>query len=139
MSEYRVIELEVTSTTLLREAIQEVCTWMGIGFAEHEQAQSLVGYHGERRNEKAKFIIDRRHITSASNDLGWVRDPESGKYRLIISEYDQRQTKARQIALEVKKAYVLKEGAQRATALGYTATPVKDVAGKTVEIKLRRY
>ncbi len=95
MSEYRIISLEFTNTALLRESIAEVCAWMNIGFVEHEQAQRLVGYHGERRQEKANFIIDRRHITSASNDLGWCRDSDTGKYHLIISEYDQQPAQRR--------------------------------------------
>lgn len=54
----------------------------------HEQPQSLYGYGGDRRAEKANVII-RRHNTGigASNDVGFLRQPD-GTYQPIVSEYD---------------------------------------------------
>jgi hypothetical protein len=54
----------------------------------HEEPQHLYGFHGDRRAQTAHIIIRRKHIDSASNDIGFVRN-EDGTYQAIISEFDQ--------------------------------------------------
>ena len=139
MSKYKTLELPITDTDILREALEEVGGFMDFQFWYHEEAQPLVGYQGRERQEKANFVIPRCHIGQYSNDVGWCRNPATGQYGLIISEYDQRNGRATDIAREVKKAYVIKDAAHKAVALGYTATPIKDDVGRTVKITLRRY
>ena len=53
----------------------------------HDEAQNLVGYHGDTRAEKANVIVRRKFVGSAANDIGFVKT-EDGKYAPIISEYD---------------------------------------------------
>lgn len=53
----------------------------------HEQAVSLVGYHGDTRPEKANVIVRRNHIGPAANDLGFVKEAD-GTYSAIVSDYD---------------------------------------------------
>ncbi len=53
-----------------------------------QQAQSLEGYQGDKRNQKAEIIIPRRQVGGASNDIGFKRT-ESGKFTAVISEYDR--------------------------------------------------
>ena len=53
----------------------------------HDTPQNLYGYQGDKRSVKAEIIVRRHNISSASNDLGFVKGPD-GKYRMIVSEYD---------------------------------------------------
>jgi hypothetical protein len=61
-----------------------------LGYTEVEQGEALplYGYQGDKRTEYAEIVVRRRHIGSASNDLGFRRTAEG--YTPIISEYDQR-------------------------------------------------
>jgi ABC-type sugar transport system ATPase subunit len=61
---------------------------MGFTDVEEGEALGLCGYQGDRRTETAELIVCRRHIGSASNDLGFRRT--EGGYVPVISEYDQR-------------------------------------------------
>jgi len=53
-------------------------------------AQALVGYEGDKREQKAHVIIRRQHVGAASNDIGFERMP-NGQFVSHISEYDQHQ------------------------------------------------
>lgn len=55
----------------------------------HKEPQTLYGYQGDARPERAELIVRRKHIGSASNDIGFARQ-EDGTYEAIISEYDRR-------------------------------------------------
>ena len=54
----------------------------------HKTPQSLFGYLGDIRAERAEIIVRRINISSVSNDLGFQLTPD-GTYQAIISEYDQ--------------------------------------------------
>lgn len=54
----------------------------------HETPTNLVGYHGDVRQQKANIIIRRKHIGSASNDIGFLYNEETNAYDAIISDYD---------------------------------------------------
>ena len=62
----------------------------GMGYAPEVCAEgnSLFGYMGDERPERAHIVIPRRQLDSASNDIGFRRD-ENGVYQAIISEYDR--------------------------------------------------
>ena len=53
----------------------------------HEEATNLIGYHGDKRTDKAEIIIRREYISSASNDIGF-KLAQDGTYQAIISDYD---------------------------------------------------
>jgi hypothetical protein len=85
MSHYSKIDTEICDVEALKRALKEV----GYAYVEtHSDAQHLFGYQGDRRREKANIIIRRKHISQASNDIGFVKT-EKGTYRAIVSEYDQ--------------------------------------------------
>ena len=42
----------------------------------HEEAVNLIGYHGDTRPEKANVIVRRKHIGTAANDLGFVKEAD---------------------------------------------------------------
>ena len=52
----------------------------------HEDAQSLVGYHGDTRAQKANVIVRRKFVGQAANDIGW--ELQNGSYVQHISQYD---------------------------------------------------
>ena len=52
----------------------------------YSEAQSLIGYKGDKREQKAHVILRRKHVGSASNDIGFERI--NGVYIAHISEYD---------------------------------------------------
>lgn len=64
----------------------------------HEDGAALFGYQGDNRLQKpvsspdyapaCHLIIRRKHIGSASNDIGYRR-LENGKYAAYISDYDK--------------------------------------------------
>src|SRR5688500_3905021 len=77
-------EIVLKDRRLLLAALAE------LGYAEVEEGEALplYGYRGDRRPETAEIVVRRRHLGSASNDLGFARS-EAG-YTPIVSEYDQR-------------------------------------------------
>jgi hypothetical protein len=53
----------------------------------HANAVPLVGYQDDRREQTANVIIRRKHVGSASNDMGFL-DSATG-YQALISDYDR--------------------------------------------------
>jgi len=85
MSHYSKIDTQICDVEALKRALKEV------GYAHietHSDPQHLFGYQGDRRPEKANIIIRRKHISQASNDIGFVKT-DKGTYKAIVSEYDQ--------------------------------------------------
>jgi hypothetical protein len=76
---------------------------LGYTDAEEGEALGLYGYQGDRRTETAELIVRRRHIGSASNDLGFRRT--EGGYVPVISEYDQRTLLAGRFLPRLRTAY----------------------------------
>jgi hypothetical protein len=72
----------------------------------HEEAVNLIGYHGDTRPEKANVIVRRKHIGTAANDLGFVKEAD-GTYSAIVSDYDSRKHGAVWMT-GLKKAYTEK-------------------------------
>ena len=84
ISEYIVCETQITNANALKEALTE----SGYVFEEHKTAQTLYGYLGDKRTQKAHVIVRREHVGSAANDVGFLRH-SNGTYEMIISEYDR--------------------------------------------------
>ena len=84
MSKYNRQKSQYNDAQCLVAALNE----MGYSEVEvHEQAVSLVGYHGDTRPEKANIIVRRKHVGLAANDLGFVRESD-GTLSCIVSDYD---------------------------------------------------
>jgi len=84
MSKYVEMSTALTDERYLVEALRE----LGYKPEVCREGKALVGYMGDERAERAQIIIRRRHLDSASNDIGFARDG-SGVYGAIISEYDR--------------------------------------------------
>jgi hypothetical protein len=80
-----------------------------MGYADveiHDDAVNLIGYHADTRPEKANVIVRRKHIGTAANDLGFVKEAD-GTYSAIVSDYDSRKHGAVWMT-GLKKAYTEK-------------------------------
>ena len=89
------------------------------GYAEvevHDEAVNLIGYHGDTRPEKANVIVRRKHIVTAANDLGFVRESD-GTFSCIVSDYDSHKHGAAWMT-ELKKAYTEKRLIKHAASKG---------------------
>lgn len=87
MSAYKTIECDIVDKDKLIEALN----LLNLNPEVHEVEESLFGYMGDQRKEKAHIIIKRKNInqyTGASNDIGFFFNGE--KYNIIISEYDKK-------------------------------------------------
>lgn len=86
MSHFTTIKTQLRDTAALVQALADV------GFPEvevHETPQHLYGFEGDVRSQTAEVIIRRQHISGASNDIGFQRQPD-GTFQAIISDYDRR-------------------------------------------------
>ena len=88
MSMYCSIKTKFKDEASLVAALMETGEWTREQIEVHSEAQNLFGYHGDKRKDTAHVIIRRKHVGSASNDIGF-RKTESGEFEAIISKYDR--------------------------------------------------
>ena len=76
-----------------------------LGYADVEEGEALAlyGYQGDRRAETADIVVRRRHVGSASNDVGFVRTPRG--YVPIVSEFDAQTLHGGQFLVRLRTAY----------------------------------
>jgi hypothetical protein len=85
MSHFTRVRTTLRDPELLLKALAAV----GFNTVEaHDSPQTLYGYRGDARPERAEVIIRRRHIGRLSNDIGFRRRTD-GSFEAIISEYDR--------------------------------------------------
>ena len=106
-----------------------------LGYTEVEEGEALplYGYQGDRRPETAEIVVRRRHLGSASNDLGFART--AAGYVPIVSEYDQRVLHGGQLLVKLRTAYserVVEEVRRR-----LHGTARRSVEGDVVRITVR--
>jgi hypothetical protein len=103
-----------------------------MGYTEVENhignPQQLVGYHGDLRAQRADLIIRRKHIGSASNDIGFVKSAD-GTYAAIISDYDSGRHNAQWTA-KLRNAYADKGIMRQAKRAGLKFIDKKMVKNK---------
>jgi len=125
MSEYHEIKTEYRDKDELIAALNEV----GYKVVEdHEIAQSLYGYHGDRRKDTANIIVRRQYVGSAANDLGFIKKAD-GTYGAIVSVYDQGKHNKTWFD-GLKKVYSEKVGRKTAEGLGFQYLGEAVVNGK---------
>ncbi|HEY7063774.1 MAG TPA: DUF1257 domain-containing protein [Chloroflexota bacterium] len=86
-----------------RRLLLGALTDLGYSDVEEGEALPLYGYQGDRRPETAQVVVRRRHLGSASNDVGFTRTPAG--YVPIVSEYDQRTLHGGRFLVELRTAY----------------------------------
>lgn len=122
-------ELVFKDRRLLLAALAE----LGYPEVEEGDALSLYGYQGDRRQETAAIVVRRRHLGSASNDLGFTRTPQG--FVPIISEYDQRTLLGGQFLVRLRTAYSEQVVAEVTRRLHGTAR--RTLEGSLVKIRVR--
>ena len=116
MSEYHVVKTQYKQEDCLLKSLQE----LGYKVDVHQSPQSLRGYRGDLRQQKAHLIIKKEHIGSASNDVGFFRNAD-GQYQMIISAYDKGVKKCQPLLKSLSAIYnkhvVLKTAALKGCSL----------------------
>lgn len=113
-----------------RDCLVEALHEMGYADVEiHDDAVNLIGYHADTRPEKANVIVRRKHIGTAANDLGFVKEAD-GTYSAIVSDYDSRKHGAVWMT-GLKKAYTEKRLIKHAAKNGLKYLGKKVVQGRT--------
>ncbi|MFI0479475.1 DUF1257 domain-containing protein [Actinomadura sp. 9N215] len=126
--------------TTLRDADLLAKALAAVGFTAvetHDDPQTLYGYQGDARPERAEVIVRRRHIGRASNDIGFRRQ-SNGSFEAIISDYDRHRYDHAWLA-KVGRAYGHAAALRYAEDNGYEID--SDVVGEDGErrLVLRRY
>ena len=125
MSAYHTQKTQYKDRDCLVEALAE----MGYATVEvHDEAQNLVGYHGDTRSQKANVIVRRQYVGNAANDLGFVKQAD-GTYSAIVSAYDSGKHNA-QWMTKLKVAYTEKVDMKTAKNRGFKFLGKKIVNGK---------
>lgn len=83
----------------------------------HPDGDSLYGYHGDRRAQKAHVIIRRRNVRSSANDVGF--ELVNGRYSARISDFDRGQGTNDAWLGKLAQSYSKSLVHKKAKALGY--------------------
>lgn len=89
MSQFATIRTRIKDKAILLKCLKD----LGYPYEEGNNL-SLYGYMGDTRSETADIVIRRKHIGSASNDIGFKK--VGSYYNLIISNFDQNASKGKQ-------------------------------------------
>ena len=110
---------------------------MGYPCESHNEAQTLYGVGGHARSQKAHIIVRRADVGSAANDVGFLKC-SNGKYSLIISEFDRRQTKqGTAFTKTINQLYGKYKVMKQVKRMGYSVTSVKTDTNGKLKIKVR--
>ena len=126
MSRYNTVVTEFKDEECLVQALHDV------GYADvevHAMPTNLYGYHDDARPERAHIIVRRKHIGSAANDLGFLRNVD-GSYSQIVSDFDQGKHDAKWNA-KLKAAYGERGAMKVARKKGFHFLGKTVVNGKT--------
>jgi hypothetical protein len=133
MSHYTRIRTRLQDAALLAAALKEV----GYSAAEvHDEPQPLYGYRGDVRPESAEVIVRRKHVGSASNDIGFARQAD-GCFEAVISDYDRHRHDERWLAL-LTQAYGHAAALQYARDHSYDVLTDQSDRDGTRRLTLRR-
>jgi hypothetical protein len=135
MSHYSEVQIELIDEGCLVAALSR------LGFKGkmevYREAQSLNGYQGDARAQKAHIIIRRQHVGPAANDLGFERQPD-GKYRVWVSDYDRKYNKYDDAWMgRLKQAYGVEKARAEAKKKGYLVSEQKLDDGR-IRLVMRR-
>ncbi|MGH3242900.1 MAG: DUF1257 domain-containing protein [Spirillospora sp.] len=134
MSHFTRVRTTLRDSDLLAKALAEV----GFTTVEtHAAPQTLYGYQGDARPERAEVIVRRRHVGRMSNDIGFRRGSD-GSFEAIISEFDRNRYDGGWLT-KVSRAYGHAAALRYAEDNGYEID--SDVVGEDGErrLVLRRY
>lgn len=128
MSHYSEVQIEFRDRAALIAALER------LGFKGkveiHQEAKSLYGYQGDRREQQGHIIIRRQHVGQAANDIGFQRQSD-GAYRAWISDFDRKENGYNEAWLgRLKQAYGVEKAKVEAKKKGYRVTEQKQDDGR---------
>jgi hypothetical protein len=113
----------------------------------HEEGAALFGYQGDNRANQGKnsanyappchIIIRRKHVGSASNDVGYRRT-EDGSYVAYISDFDKGGNFNKAKQTKVLQEYTAKVSEKQMKSQGYTLKRVTEKDG-TIKLYATKY
>ena len=130
MSEYCVVQLEVTDKEILTKALSE----LGYKYEVHSKPVSLYGYQGDVRPEQANIVIRRKNLGSAANDIGFLK--EGKKYKMIISEFDKTAAHSDGLLNKLKQVYSKHKILKQVEKMGYKISNQKVDANGRLRIRI---
>lgn len=134
MSEYHQVSVEFHDEESLVSALKE--TNSNYNPTIHEEAVHLYGYHGDKRKEKANIVIPRNQISSASNDVGFLKKKD-GSYEMIVSEYDQSYTWNKEFVNKLKQNYAKNVIVKNSKKMKHKIRSQQIQADGSIKIKVR--
>jgi len=118
------------------ECIEGALKEMGYPYEKHRTSQSLYGYQGDMRQQKAHIIVRRQHVGAAANDVGFLKK-SNGRYEMIISEFDRRQQKqGGDFMKKLKMLYTKQKFVKQAKRLGFRLTSQSKQKDGSLKIKV---
>ena len=134
MSHYSEVQIEFRDGAALVAALNR------LGFQGkvevHQEAKSLYGYQGDRREQQGHIIIRRQHVGSAANDIGFQRYSD-GMYRAYISDFDRSNGYNDAWLGKLKQAYGVERAKAEAKKKGYRVSEQKQDDGR-IRLACRR-
>ena len=93
MSQYAKIKTTIKDENCLIESLLELFQLNDKGSIEvYDAPENLYDYMGKIRPQKANIIIRHKTVGPASNDMGFLRNPD-GTFTLIVDNYSQSSLK----------------------------------------------
>ena len=134
MSEYLICETAYNDADSIKAALEE----LGYVYEEHQQAQSLLGYRGDKRTQKAHIIVRRQHVGASANDVGFHRKAD-GTFELIISEFDISGSKKQAVDFtkNMKRMYSKHKVLKECKRKGLRLKSKKDTSDNKIKILVR--
>jgi hypothetical protein len=133
MSAYTTVQLEMTDPECIKLALEE----MGYPFEEHKIAQNLYGIGNHMRDQTANIIVRRQYVGTAANDVGFLKQSD-GRYQMIISEFDRRQTtQGTNFLKRMGQIYGKHKVLKQVRRLGYSVTSTKTTEDGKLKIRVK--
>lgn len=118
MSRYQESSTNMSDPGCVVAALVELGFDAGV-IEQHAEAQTLYDWHGRPRPQKAHVIIRRQNTgLPASNDVGFFKDPLTGRFQAIVSDYDQQKFNESWIG-KLKQGYSTIRAIAQAKTKGY--------------------
>ena len=102
----------------------------------HNNPQSLIGYEGLRRKQKAEIIIRKKYVGFASNDIGFRKNAD-GRYEAVISEFD-RETYNKRWLDQLSQRYAYHVARDKMTEKGFDLIEETVDENNAIRLTLRR-
>ena len=133
MSAYTTLKTHMVSVAHILQALKD----MGFDKVEvYSTPQSLIGYEGLRRKQKAEIIIRKKYVGHASNDIGFRKNAD-GRYEAIISEFD-RETYNKQWLDQLCQRYAYHVAREKMTENGFDLIQETVDENNAIRLTLRR-